>query len=221
MTYWNKGFLLIGCLVTMIAFQNCVQSSPVSFGDSASKASTDGDGQPFDGKVYLLLGATCPDQTNIQTKILLKTFTTATLVREKCQDIAPIELSGNDFQLNPANSDQMTFQSQVLYAIAPTQVIGTKVELAIATSDGGFAYIVDGNFGTPASNLTFQTQSKLQLLEDGIALGPAHSLHEDIRNIGRGRYSHWDRLGEALRFSASDNSDPRTNGRIYSYQIMP
>jgi FkbM family methyltransferase len=50
------------------------------------------------------------------------------------------------------------------------------------------------------------------LLEDDRVLGPPHSLHEDIRVTGNGRYSHW---GSRLYFSTSDNSDPNTNGRTY------
>ena len=55
--------------------------------------------------------------------------------------------------------------------------------------------------------------SALRVFEDGRELGPAHAAHSDIRQHGGGRYSHW---GDQLYFSASDNSDPRTNGRRYS-----
>jgi SAM-dependent methyltransferase len=55
--------------------------------------------------------------------------------------------------------------------------------------------------------------SPLCLYEDGVALGPPHSLHDDIRRLGGGRFSHW---GGSLYFSASDNSDPRGNGRAYA-----
>jgi hypothetical protein len=58
--------------------------------------------------------------------------------------------------------------------------------------------------------------SPVLLLEDTLPLGPAHTLHDDIRKAGRGRYSHW---GTGLYFSASDNSDPRANGRIYSWGV--
>lgn len=54
--------------------------------------------------------------------------------------------------------------------------------------------------------------SRLVLTEDGRPLGPAHALHDDVRERGGGAYSHW---GEALLFSASDGSDPNTNGRRY------
>lgn len=58
--------------------------------------------------------------------------------------------------------------------------------------------------------------STLVLIEDGRELGPAHSIHRDIASQGRGAYSHW---GNAVVFSASDNSDPRSNGRRYEIRL--
>lgn len=55
--------------------------------------------------------------------------------------------------------------------------------------------------------------SGLTLFEDGRPLAPPHSAHRDIREIGGGRFSHWD---ESVVFSTSDGTDPRTNGRVYS-----
>lgn len=54
--------------------------------------------------------------------------------------------------------------------------------------------------------------SASRVLEDGVALGPAHTEHEGIRANGRGRFSHW---GERLYFSSSDRTDPRANRRRY------
>lgn len=62
----------------------------------------------------------------------------------------------------------------------------------------------------------FPSQSRLVLLEDGVALGPAHTVHEQINSVGNGRYSHWYR---GLYFSTTDNSDPNTNGREYAIAI--
>jgi len=58
--------------------------------------------------------------------------------------------------------------------------------------------------------------STVQLLEDGQHLGPAGANHDDIRTLGRGRFSHWN---NKVWFSTSDSSDPNTNGRTYS--IVP
>jgi len=51
------------------------------------------------------------------------------------------------------------------------------------------------------------------LCEDNRPLGPRHALHESIRNLGKGHFSHW---GKQLFFSTGDNSDPRTNGHTYT-----
>jgi hypothetical protein len=52
------------------------------------------------------------------------------------------------------------------------------------------------------------------LLENGKPLPHPRARHATIRNIGQGHYSHWT-VG-TLYFSASDNTDPRTNGRRYA-----
>lgn len=57
-------------------------------------------------------------------------------------------------------------------------------------------------------------KSDLEFYEDGKCIGPAHSPHHIIRDRGLGSYSHW---GDYIYFSASDNSDPRTNRKKYSF----
>jgi SAM-dependent methyltransferase len=52
------------------------------------------------------------------------------------------------------------------------------------------------------------------IYEDGIPLAYPHAHHDEIVQLGQGRFVHW---GEQLIFSTSDNSDPRENGRRYSY----
>lgn len=54
---------------------------------------------------------------------------------------------------------------------------------------------------------------RLTLREDGLLLGPAHAVHEDVEKSGRGAYSFW---GRFLYFSTSDGSDPNQNGRSYT-----
>lgn len=58
-------------------------------------------------------------------------------------------------------------------------------------------------------------RSPIELYEDGQRLGPAHSQRDEIEKLGRGRFSHWRKNGSTIYFSASDNSDPNTNGRSY------
>lgn len=76
----------------------------------------------------------------------------------------------------------------------------------------GHCFLALMDFGEPGDKLS-RNGSMLQLWEDGKPLGPPHAAHADIRRSGRGRYSHWNRA--TLYFSASDNSDPRHNGRRY------
>ena len=69
-----------------------------------------------------------------------------------------------------------------------------------------------GNLKGLADDMEHPNRSTLLLYEDDKLLQPAHALHEDIRRLGGGRYSHW---SEALHFSTSDGSDPNINGREY------
>src|SRR6266508_342444 len=66
------------------------------------------------------------------------------------------------------------------------------------------------------SNGDIDGDRSARLTENGRPLGPGGALHEDIRQMGQGRYSH---LGGALYFSTSDNSDPTANGRAYVVTI--
>ena len=54
--------------------------------------------------------------------------------------------------------------------------------------------------------------SPSRLFENGRELGPAHSNHQEIAQLGQGRFSHW---RNKIWMSSSDNSDPAENGRAY------
>ena len=62
-----------------------------------------------------------------------------------------------------------------------------------------------------ADNVT-NNGSPVVVCEDDRALGPPHSPHDEIRDLGGGRFSHW---GGYVLFSTSDGSDPRINSRRY------
>lgn len=87
------------------------------------------------------------------------------------------------------------------------------INVAQAQFDGGYAWRLMQDFGTP-SDSSGQNVSTLRIFENGVELGPAHSVHQHIRDSGNGRFSHW---GGQLWFSASDNSNPTTNGRTYTF----
>ena len=69
-----------------------------------------------------------------------------------------------------------------------------------------------------ADSTEWLENSTLMVYENGRALGPAHSVHDSIRTIGEGRFSHF---GKSLFFSTTDNSDPNQNGRQYSLKAYP
>jgi len=96
--------------------------------------------------------------------------------------------------------------AQILYALTePDAVNGKAYSVRLP------GHIVGGDTNEEPG------RSRLQVLEDGVPLGPAHAPHSDIADEGGGRYSHW---GDSLLFSSSDNSDPRTNGRAY-HVLLP
>lgn len=94
----------------------------------------------------------------------------------------------------------------------------TAVELNLIglKSDGGYSYKIGYTIPVNGDQSDAPTYSKLVLLENGIELSQAHANHKDIRDYGLGQYSHW---GKELYFSSSDNSNPLTNGRKYSYIV--
>jgi hypothetical protein len=88
-------------------------------------------------------------------------------------------------------------------------------------NDGGHCWTVDLSNAAVASELSAMSddihlweRSPLRLFEDGRMLGPAHALHYKIRRDGGGTYSHWQ---SRLLFSTSDNTNPNSNGRIYTF----
>ena len=67
-----------------------------------------------------------------------------------------------------------------------------------------------------ANTTTELRRSPLVIYENGIPLQLAHSSLEEVRLHGQGRYSHW---ATQVRFSSTDNSNPNTNGRSYTYSV--
>lgn len=85
------------------------------------------------------------------------------------------------------------------------------------TADGGHCYRCRLPDGLPAGDCSEQPMlSAVEVFEDGHALGPSHTEHGQIRTLGAGRYSHWHNV---LYLSASDASDPTTNGRTYTLYV--
>ncbi|MET3908971.1 hypothetical protein ABID59_003317 [Bradyrhizobium sp. S3.3.6] len=101
------------------------------------------------------------------------------------------------------------FTPEASYSIAPSQI---QPEI-------GQAYYADTEYGTgrvyrfSSDSPETPTASSLLVFEDGRAIGPPHSAHDDVRRKGGGRFSHW---GARIIFSTTDGTDPRSNGRTYS-----
>ena len=81
-------------------------------------------------------------------------------------------------------------------------------------SAGGNAFVVTlAALASVADSSRSPLVSPVVMCEDEVRLGPPHSVHLDIQERGGGRFSHWENM---FYFSASDNSDPGTNGRKYT-----
>lgn len=126
------------------------------------------------------------------------------LVGESCSKTA----SNQSVSPNPLTSKQTTLST------APGTVV--TVDLTNLRNDGGYAYHISYPLPDTGDSNAQPTISTMRLFENGVELGPAHSVHQDIRDYGKGRFSHW---GTTLYFSASDNTNPATNGRKYTYTI--
>lgn len=218
-----QGFIVSALFFGLLtaSFQNCSNtSSPVAFSSKSlapGASETDGTGgQPYDGKIYVTTGDLCPDRTNIHSRIILKSATAGELVRDKCRDITPISLGSNDFQIDPTNPERLSYLNQSF-------VSENLVLIANINAVKGFGYWLRQNFGTPGDTMDAPTRSVLRVFENGVELGPAHSIDPDIETLGGGRFSHWDSTAtiSALYLSTSDNTDPRTNGRKYTYIVGP
>jgi len=111
----------------------------------------------------------------------------------------------------------VSFQQSMESAVSASEASSVlTLDLGKAYSDVGYAIALDQDFKTPGDSDSQHNVSILRIFENGKELGPAHSLHRDIRNTGKGLFSHW---GNTLYFSTSDNSNPLTNGRKYTYSI--
>jgi len=81
---------------------------------------------------------------------------------------------------------------------------------------GPFKSVRGHGFEPPASSLASSVSdlADMMIYEDGNPLGLARSSEHDIFVYGRGRFSH---TPDRTLFSSSDNSDPNSNGRSYTY----
>jgi MoaA/NifB/PqqE/SkfB family radical SAM enzyme len=107
---------------------------------------------------------------------------------------------------------------------AASRPVGTRAGSIVLPSPmpsaGGNCFIIDIPGLSPpiGDDVSGTRHPGWALFEDDTPLGPAHAVHDHIRQSGWGAYSHW---GTQVYFSTSDNSDPNTNGRRYTLRPPP
>jgi hypothetical protein len=124
---------------------------------------------------------------------------------------------------------EMTHERRSLTAICASALIGLAVSVVLSNNSApcgkntlcrkfyhyeGYAYRYPsmtsfGKADTDDDNLS----STLEVYENGVSLGPAHVNVHEIGRLGRGSFIH---RQNQIFLSASDNSDPNTNGRTYT-----
>lgn len=168
-------------------------------------------------------GLSQPGQAQPAAIVSGTTTTTGTIAWSDSADAWAVAAAGSAGSASIAWNDRADTWA---VAAAGSETICTLVDIDLsdATNEGAFGWVVFpfGPVGTPPDNTDFSTQSTLRLFEDGIELGPAHSLHADIDSLGLGRFSHYSGTAgeeETVRLSSSDNTNPTTNGRTYSYCV--
>jgi FkbM family methyltransferase len=128
-----------------------------------------------------------------------------------------IRLEWNNKQLQLENAQAL---KQVVLDLAGSQLTGRRQKVRVQplkppfNCDGGFCWTqATAELLARSDDLENPQRSMLLLLEDENLLGPAHSLHDEIRAQGEGRFSHWD---SKLYFSSSDGTNPNTSGKNYA-----
>jgi len=104
----------------------------------------------------------------------------------------------------PANAPKVS--GEIVLLQRPFRQFSNSEIAAIAND------VLFSNFADSADD---NARSDIELYEDEKPLGPAHSTHADVGNLGQGRFSHWRFAYSMFLFSSSDNTDPNTNGRNY------
>jgi pectate lyase len=125
-----------------------------------------------------------------------------------------IYISASDNSNPKTNGRKYTYTNSTTTTPTETTAVSGTLDVSKVTSDGGFAYLIAIDPSLTGDSNEQLTVSKVKIFENGVEIGPAHAVHADIRNYGKGRFSHW---GSTLRFSASDNTNPSSNGRVYTY----
>ena len=164
----NRNFILIllSFFVLILCFQNCKlgegSKSENSNQQSSSGIVLDGNGQPYDGKPFIV-SELCDDGTIVSSRVVLNADGTGTLFRENCQTIQPITIDKSD--INVANG-QLIFSGKLFSLEKPAlplpgsapwnyQLTGAFVER------GAPLIVVDGYNESAASIAGHKANSKV------------------------------------------------------------
>jgi hypothetical protein len=114
---------------------------------------------------------------------------------------------------------QATYVPDPNFSYGP-DVPGEKIRLVppfVRLGGSSFAVMIEKHkmFDELADSDDNTARSTIELYENNIRLGPAHSSFSDITSLGYGRFSHWKEKRTTVSWSSSDNTDPMTNGRAY------
>jgi hypothetical protein len=116
----------------------------------------------------------------------------------------------------------LTVATSILVAAQFAPAVDGRLDPREIRAERGHAFIapvtprVPRLYSVRGSDVGARKSGPMTFAENGIALGPDDASHDSIRNSGMGAYSHW---VNSLYFSSSDGSDPRTNGRGYTYRV--
>ena len=161
------------------------------------------------GAALLLLLAACSagnsDDTTAQASSKLSAEDIPMVALEPALDLEAAGLDEHDAEPMGAVDPMPRVTEMTEWFELDTSTLGEADGLA-------FSIGLPEVFESLSSDSEHPQRSTLVLEEDGEQIGPGNALHQSIREDGEGAFSHW---GNRLMFSTSDNSDPRTNGRVY------
>ena len=105
------------------------------------------------------------------------------------------------------------FQNYGINIIPPEKIVLSSQNISTLPGDKSYAYVYKFTHSEP--DVLWKPRSQIQLQENNNSeLMRSHLFKiDEVKLVGAGRWNH--EPGRII-FSSSDNSDPRTNGRIYS-----
>lgn len=140
MRFVTKILAVAILFVLVLGFQNC---SRVSFFDGASKTSSPDSGTPYEGKIYVTLGNLCDDGTEIHSRIIVSSPGSAKLNREGCQNIAPVPLASNDYQMDSL-LDSLIYKNQTFIFMGNGPLGITNLVFSNDATNFYYGYTFDG-----------------------------------------------------------------------------